>query len=90
VAAFDGALDRCQDVFRREAEQDSDAPAKTRAFMYVIKFTGLSIVDVVTLRPKDIDLPDGSTSVSVNKMREKTKKLAHTEFCSSFGQSFKN
>jgi len=45
VAAFDAALDRCNDIFRREGEQDPDAPAKTRAFMYVIKFTGLSIVD---------------------------------------------
>ena len=79
VAAFDAALDRCEDIFRRESKQDPDAPAKTRAFMYVIKFTGLSIVDVVTLRPADIDSPAaGSTSVSVNKMREKTKKLAHT------------
>jgi site-specific recombinase XerD len=79
VAAFDAALDRCNDIFRRESEQDPDAPAKTRAFMYVIKFTGLSIVDVVTLRPTDIDSPAAdSASISVNKMREKTKKLAHT------------
>jgi integrase len=79
VAAFDAALDRCNDIFRREGEQDPDAPAKTRAFMYVIKFTGLSIVDVVTLRPTDIDSPAAaSTSISINKQREKTKKLAHT------------
>jgi site-specific recombinase XerD len=79
VAAFDAALDRCQDIFRRENEQDPDASVKTRAFMYVIKFTGLSIVDVVTLRPKDIESPtDGSTSISIDKMREKTKKIAHT------------
>jgi site-specific recombinase XerD len=79
VSAFDQALDRCHEIFRRENEQVSDASAKTRAFMYVIKFSGLSIVDVVTLRPTDVGSPDPkSPSVPINKMRRKTKKIAHT------------
>jgi len=79
VAKFDLALDRCEEIFRRENEQDADASKKTRAFMYVIKFSGLAIVDVVTLRPSDIGLPrPESPSVAINKMRVKTGKVAHT------------
>jgi site-specific recombinase XerD len=79
AAVFDEALDRCHDIFRRENQQDPSASVKTRVFMYVMKFSGLAIVNVVTLRPNDIGphVPD-STSVSVNKMRQKTKKIAHT------------
>ena len=88
VAAFDQALDRCDEVFRRENEQVPDASAKTRAFMYIIKFTGLAIVDVVTLRPTDVGRPNPESGIAaVNKMRRKTKKIAHTAIpvtCSEF------
>src|SRR5208282_5570570 len=58
VAAFDHALDCCEEIFGRENEQSPDASVKTRAFMYLMKFTGLAIVDAVTLRPSDVGLSD--------------------------------
>jgi hypothetical protein len=71
-------LDRCQEVFRREDEQDSTASTKTRAFMYVIKFGGMAIVDVVN-SATDLGTPEAtSATVSMNKMRRKTGKVAHT------------
>jgi integrase len=79
VAAFDRALDRCDEIFGPENEQAPDAAVKTRAFNYVIKFSGLAIVDVVTLRPSDVGIvaPHSST-VPITKERRKTGKIAHT------------
>jgi integrase len=79
VTAFDQALDRCNEIFRPENEQAPDASVKTRVFNYVIKFSGLAIVDVVTLRPSDVGIaaPNSST-VPINKERRKTGKIAHT------------
>lgn len=79
VARFDLALDRSDELFRQENKQDAEAAKKTRAFMYVIKFSGLAIVDVVTLKPSDVGAPTPQApSVPVNKMRVKTGKIAHT------------
>lgn len=78
-AAFDRQLDFCDEIFRRENEQSSDASQKTRAFMYTIMYSGLAIVDVVTLRPSDIGVFDSNLpDVPLNKERRKTGKIAHT------------
>ena len=79
VAVFDQALDRSHEIFRRENHQDPEASMKTRAFMYVMKFSGLAIVDVVTLKPTDLGSSrSDSCPVPLSKVRWKTGKIAHT------------
>ena len=79
VARFFNAVDQSDEIFRRENTQDLDASARTRVLMYVIKFSGMAIVDVVTLRPSDLSGPDPKSSeVPISKERWKTAKIAHT------------
>jgi site-specific recombinase XerD len=79
-AIFETLDKRCDQIFQSENEQDPHASKKTRAFVYVMKTSGLAIIDVVTLRPEHLGLPhvDSPHAVPIDKPRRKTGQIAHT------------
>lgn len=77
VARIDEAMDHCAKLWATEERAEPGAVMKTRAFTYVMRFSGLSIGDTLTLKPSDMK-PMGAGGVAIRKRRIKTGKIANT------------